>query len=115
MADALITVIETASFLADSKHIFSPEERAAVVDLIAADPKCGVAIRGTGGCRKVRVPLGGGGKSGGARVVYFFSGTNLPVFLLAVFAKNDKDNISQAEANTLRLLTNSLKRHYEKE
>jgi hypothetical protein len=41
------------------------------------------------------------GKSGGARIIYLFSGESLPVFVLAVFAKNEKVNLSAAERNAL--------------
>jgi hypothetical protein len=49
----------------------------------------------------VRFGFGGRGKSGGARIVYLFSGTNLPVFILAAFAKNEKANLSAADRNAL--------------
>ena len=94
------TVVETPSYLADAERLFSPEERMAVVDRLATDPTCGVVIPG-GGIRKVRFGFGGRGKSGGARIIYLFSGDRLPVFVLAVFAKNEKANLSQAERNAL--------------
>jgi hypothetical protein len=34
------------------------------------------------------------GKSGGYRVVWFYSGENFPVFLLTVFGKGEKDNLT---------------------
>jgi hypothetical protein len=77
------------------------DERKAIVDRLASDPTCGVVIPGGGGIRKVRFGFGARGKSGGARIVYLFSGTNLPVFILAVFAKNEKANLSTAERNAL--------------
>ncbi len=95
------TVVETPSYLADAERLFSPDERAAVVDRLAADPRCGVVIPGSGGIRKVRFGFGGRGKSGGARIIYLFSGENLPVFVLAVFAKNEKANLSATERNVL--------------
>jgi mRNA-degrading endonuclease RelE of RelBE toxin-antitoxin system len=49
----------------------------------------------------VRFGFGARGKSGGARIIYLFSGEALPVFVLAVFAKNEKANISAAERNVL--------------
>jgi len=76
-------------------------ERKAVVDRLASDPTCGVVIPGGGGVRKVRFGFGARGKSGGARMVYLFSGTNLPVFILAAFAKNEKANLSASERNAL--------------
>ncbi len=93
--------METPSYLADAERLFSPDERAAVVDRLAADPRCGVVIPGSGGIRKVRFGFGGRGKSGGARIIYLFSGETLPVFVLTVFAKNEKANLSPTERNAL--------------
>jgi len=95
------TVVETPSYLADAERLFSLDERKAIVDRLASDPTCGVVIPGGGGIRKVRFGFGARGKSGGARIVYLFSGTDLPVFILAVFAKNEKANLSASERNAL--------------
>src|SRR5882724_7712046 len=95
------TVVETPSYLADAERLFSSQEHAAIVDRLAADPTCGVVISGSGGIRKVRFGFGGRGKSGGARIIYLFSGESLPVFVLAVFAKNENANLSAAERNAL--------------
>jgi hypothetical protein len=62
---------------------------------------CGVVIPGSGGIRKVRFGFGARGKSGGARIIYLFSGVSLPAFILAVFAKNEKANVSAADRNAL--------------
>jgi hypothetical protein len=59
------TVVETPTYLAIANKLFSEEERADIVALVAADPECGDVIRGTGGFRKVRVARKGMGKSGG--------------------------------------------------
>ncbi|HEY3890396.1 MAG TPA: type II toxin-antitoxin system RelE/ParE family toxin [Bradyrhizobium sp.] len=58
-----------------------------------------MVIPGGGGIRKVRFGFGARGKRGGARIIYLFSGTDLPV--LAAFAKNERANLSQAERNAL--------------
>jgi hypothetical protein len=61
-----------------------------------------IVIRGSGGLRKVRFGLGSRGQErGGARVIYLFSGESVPVFIVAVFAKNEKANLSAAERNAL--------------
>ncbi len=60
------TVVETPSYLADAGRLFSPAERASVVDRLAVDPTCGVVVPGSGGIRKVRFGFGARGKSGGA-------------------------------------------------
>jgi hypothetical protein len=109
------TVVETPSYLSDAERLFSPDERKAVVDRLAADPTCGVIIPGGGGVRKVRFGFGGRGKSGGARIIYLFSGKDLPVFVLAVYAKNDKVNLSVAERNALGGMVTEMVRSYRRQ
>jgi hypothetical protein len=82
------------------------------VEMIARDPTFGVLIEGTGGVRKVRFAFGGRGKSGGARVVYFFHNETIPAFLLNIFAKNEKQNMSKAELNALARIVELIKRGY---
>lgn len=77
----------------------SDSERMGVVTFLATNPEAGVSLGG--GLRKVRVPRAGGGKSGGYRTIYVFGGTHMPLFLLDVFAKNEKDNLSRSEQTDL--------------
>ena len=63
------TVVETPTYLANANKLFSEEERADIVALVAADPECGDLIRGTGGFRKVRVARKGMGKWRGSGCV----------------------------------------------
>lgn len=37
------------------------------------------------------------GKRGGARVIYFFHDAEMPILLVAVYAKNEKSDLSAAE------------------
>ena len=83
-------------------------------DLLGRNPQAGEEMVGTGGCRKLRFARPGGGKSGGYRVITFFTGPNLPVFLLTVFAKNERVNLNQAERNALSKLTAALVVEYQK-
>jgi hypothetical protein len=76
---------------------------------------CGVVIPGSGGIRKVRFGFGARGKSGGARIIYLFSGENLPVFVLAAFAKNEKANLSAAERNALARVVNDMIESYRRQ
>ena len=84
------TVVETPTYLAIANKLFSEEERADIVALVAADPECGDLIRGRGGFRKVRVARKGMGKRGGARVVYIWRSERFPVFLITVFRRMRK-------------------------
>ena len=89
------TVIETPAYLTAAKGILSEAERSEVVKIVAENPQAGVSLGG--GIRKMRMARSGRGKSGGARVVFLFSGDDIPVFLLTVFAKNEKTSLSARE------------------
>jgi len=105
-------VVETPTYLAIANKLFSEEERADIVALAATDPECGDVIRGTGGFRKVRVARKGMRKSGGARVVYIRRNQRFPIFLITVFPKNEKENLSMAERNALTKRADSVFESY---
>ena len=98
------------AYLARAEKALSELERQAIVQMIARDPTCGVVMEGTGGVRKIRFAIGGRGKSGGARVIYYFHSDVMPVYVLTVFAKNEKANLTPAERNALARLVATLKR-----
>jgi hypothetical protein len=96
-------VVETESFVKAAKEYgVSDEERHRIVKFVADNPDAGDVIPGTGGARKIRFPFRNKGKSGGVRVITFFAGEDIPVFLLEMFAKGDRINLSQAERNEFR-------------
>ena len=104
------SVIETEAYLRDAKDAkMAEEEMVAAVDLVSTDPEAGDVMAGTGGVRKARLAGRGKGKSGGYRVVWYFGGGDIPVFLLTVFGKGEKDNLSQGERNALRSMTAGLR------
>jgi len=104
--DRLQTVIELAAFIKRAKAIMSDDERSAIVDYVAANPECGIPLGG--GLRKVRIARPDGGKSGGYRTLYVFGGAHLPLFLVTVFAKDEKDNLSKAELAAVVELSKTL-------
>ena len=103
------TVVETPEYLKDAKKAgLSDEEHREIIDYMANHPDAGDAIRGTGGARKVRFAAKGIGKSGGVRVITFYSGVEIPVFLLNLFAKNEKIDLSAAERKMLKNVLSEL-------
>ena len=99
-----MTVVETGRFLKDADRLMPDTERAELVEFIAANPESGDLISETGRVRKLRWALPGGGKRGGARVIYFFHNESLPVFLLAAYGKSEKANLTKAERNAIAKL-----------
>ena len=63
---------------------------------------------GTGGIRKLRWSREGMGKSGGARLIYYFHDLRIPLYLLSIFGKNEKVKLSGSEANGLSKLVGLL-------
>jgi len=103
-------VIETDSYLRAAKEAqMSDEEMVAAVDLVATDPEAGDLMQGTGGVRKARLAGRGKGKSGGYRIIWYYGGGDIPVFLLTVFGKGEKANLTQGERNALRSFTSTLR------
>jgi DNA-binding transcriptional regulator YiaG len=85
-------VAETPIFRRYAVEVWSEAERSGFISFIAANPESGDAIRGSGGCRKVRWSTSGQGKSGGARVIYF-NANDGTVWLLIVYKKAKFDNL----------------------
>lgn len=91
----LQTVVELPEFQRRAKATMTDTEREAAVVWIAENPEAGTPLGG--GLRKVLIPRKGGGKSGGFRTIYVFGGRHMPIFLVTVFAKNDKANLTPKE------------------
>ena len=98
----LITVVETREFQQRAATRMSETERQEFITFIAGHPEDGAIMVGTGGVRKSRWGVGSRGKSGGVRVIYYYHNPTLPLFLLTVFAKNERDNLSQRDRNIVK-------------
>lgn len=90
----------------------SEQEVTQLIDHLAANPDSGDEIKGTGGCRKVRVAGRGKGKSGGYRVITFFSGPAMPLFLFYAYSKADRDDLDGKQRNALRMVTKEIVASY---
>ena len=77
---------------------------------ILQDPEAGVLMQGTGGLRKIRFAFENRGKSGSSRVCYVDIVVKETVFFITAYAKNEKENLSKAERNSIRKLIELLAR-----
>jgi len=98
----LVTAAETQLFMRQAEAVWSPKEWEAFVDFIARNPEAGEVIPGTGGVRKVRWGKQGRGKRGGTRVIYFFHDRDAPIYLLMVYAKSVREDISPEAKKAVR-------------
>jgi hypothetical protein len=104
-----ITVLETAVFMRQAAEVWSDEERLSFVDFIARNPEAGDVIPETGGVRKVRWGRQGSGKRGGVRVIYFYYHADAPLYLLIVYAKARREDLSPDGKRAVRALAARIK------
>lgn len=106
------TIVELPEFLKRSSNLLRDDEKASIINYLAFHPKSGDLMQGTGGIRKLRWSAQGKGKSGGVRVIYYYHDGSMPLFLLTLFGKGEKANLSKAERNELANFTSLLLKHY---
>ncbi len=109
------TVCELKSFQRDAAEAgMTQDEVDELVEFLSLYPTAGDEIQGTGGCRKLRRAGRGRGKSGGYRTITFYSGQDLPVFLITVFSKGERSDLSKADRNVLAVMTKEIVSQYRK-
>ena len=106
------TIVELPEFLKKSDKILSSSERLSIINYLASHPSAGDIMQSTGGIRKLRWSAQGKGKSGGVRVIYYHHSESMPLFLLTLFGKGEKANLTKSERNDLAKLTSLLIKNY---
>ena len=98
-----IYIKTTPAFDEKAEKLLSTEVLEEFLDHIGQNPEAGKVITGTGGIRKIRWHTGKNnkGKSGGVRILYHYS-DDLLVLLITLFGKTEKEDLTQAERNTLK-------------
>ena len=99
---------ETTIFTSQLKGLLTDEEYRQLQNELVENPESGSLISGGGGIRKIRVNYGSKGKSGGARAIYYFKSANDQIYMLVIYPKSVKDNLSAAEKAILKDLAKSL-------
>jgi len=107
-----MTLAESLEFTRRARQLLTEKEVDELIEFLALHPQAGVIMPGTGGVRKLRWAREGKGKSGGTRAIYYFHNENIPLFLLTIYGKGQKDNLSQAERNQLAKLVRVLVENY---
>jgi len=95
------TVVELPVFIRQAELLFSQIEKAELIDFLASNPLSGDEIPGTGGVRKVRIAAKGKGKSGGARIIYYYYSEHAPIYALLAYGKGRKADLSPQEAKAV--------------
>ena len=112
MIDLMHTIVELPEYCKRASLLLTEQERTSLLNYIAAHPAAGILIKNTGGIRKLRWAVQGKGKSGGVRVIYYYHNELIPLFMLTMFGKGEKPNLTKSEQNDLAKLTLLLKENY---
>lgn len=110
----MIEITETETFRRAAARVFTEAETEALILHLAASPESGTLIPNSGGVRYLRWRAKGHGKGRGARVVYYFGGLDMPLFLLTVYFKGRKETITAADQRDFRALADKLKADYKR-
>jgi mRNA-degrading endonuclease RelE of RelBE toxin-antitoxin system len=107
-----ISIAEMGCAKRDLDSVLSEHERDQLIDWLALNPDAGDIIQGTNGVRKARWAYGGKGKRGGIRIIYYFRDLNMPIYLIAVYKKNEKLNITTHEKKVISQMVDEIVEHW---
>lgn len=97
------TFIQTDEFIKNWERLGLTDDDLRRLELeIMKNPQVEPVIQGTGKLRKMRFAFENKGKSGSSRVCYVDFLIHETVYLITVYSKNEKDNLSKAERNEIK-------------
>ena len=106
------TVAEMPEYLRRAERLLSDQAREEIVAFLSVHPQAGDLVQGTGGLRKLRWSREGMGKSGGVRVIYYYHDEKMPLYIITLFGKNEKANLTKDERNELAKFVRVLVDHW---
>jgi len=104
-----MVIKETPIFTKQIQGLVSDDEYAEFQNDLIENPELGDIIKKSGGIRKVRMAANGKGKSGGARVLYYWIKDEDQIFMLLAYSKSDMENITDTQLQVLnKIVTEEL-------
>lgn len=97
----MYTIAETAQFISQVSDIWTDDERLKFFEFLAQNPLKGDVIPNAKGLRKIRYSAKGHGKRGGARVIYYNMLDDGLIVAVAIYPKNERENLSKAQTGKL--------------
>ena len=100
----MLKFIETPVFTKDVRALLSDEEYRGLQLALVLRPEQGSLIPGSGGLRKIRWRVKGRGKRGGVRVIYYWIAGESTVYMLLLYEKSSREDLTPEQVETLRRL-----------
>ncbi len=104
MTKTLFSFRETSWFTKQVTYLLAEEEYNKLQWRLIEFPDAGDVIKGSGGIRKIRQSAKGKGTRGGARVIYYWAVSHEQIFMLDIYAKNEKADLSLEQIRELKKL-----------
>lgn len=101
--------IETKNFTKRVTEILTDEEYREFQAYLIEHPDAGDIIQGTGGIRKVRFGSSDKGKRGGSRIIYFWKTESNKIYLLTIYAKSQKVDLTEKQKQLLAQVIREIK------
>ena len=101
-------IVETPSSERAAKKLFDEDQLSELVWTVVQGPDAGVVMPRTGGFRKLRFALEGRGKSGSARVIYYYVDRRERGYLVYAYAKSERETLSREQEKELQRLAKVL-------
>ncbi|WP_277973378.1 type II toxin-antitoxin system RelE/ParE family toxin [Pantoea agglomerans] len=103
-----LVFVETTEFSKIRRELMSDDEFQELQSYLLESHERGDTISQTGGCKKIRWSRPGMGKRGGVRIIYYVRSASGKLYLLLVYPKNAKDDLSEKEKAILKAFSHRL-------
>ena len=94
-------IIETPIFTKKIKSVLSDNEYRKLQWVLVVNPEAGVVIPGSGGLRKLRWAIPGGGKRGGLRIIYYWYSQDQRIYMLLPYKKSGQEDLTNEQIKIL--------------
>jgi hypothetical protein len=108
-----LTFLETSIFTKDLTSLVNDDEYRLFQNELGRAPERWPLVAGTGGLRKARMRLKGGGKSGGARVLYLYFPRHQAIVLFLMYQKKGLENIPKSQLKEIHHEVQGIKKEFE--
>jgi hypothetical protein len=106
---AVIEFIETPTFTRMVLSLLSDDEYLGLQQALIKDPQQGALLRAGGGIRKMRFALRARSKRDGVRLIYYWLKEDGQIYMLAIYAKSVRDDLTDEQVSILREFVKELK------
>ena len=105
----MISIKATTVFAKRVERVLGEAGRLALYAFLAGNPEAGDVVAGTGGVRKLRWQMLGQGKLGGARVLHLYLKHRDTIWMLDIYSKRDKLDLSPSDVKAIKEAVKTIK------